>query len=283
MTLTASQLTEAFAAAGLRPRHALGQHFVIDPNTVRRIARLAGVGPGDRVIEVGAGPGSLTLALVETGAHVTAVELDGGLAELLAANLAGVAAGAEVEVVVADAMRLDWASLLSVHRWVLVANLPYNVGTPLLADLVQHRPEIERFLVMVQLEVARRLVAPPGDTDRGALSVRLEHHARVRIVGRVPRTVFWPTPEVESALVEIVRRTDSPIAPADEPRALELVASSFAQRRKMLRRSLAGLVPDAAFETAGVEASARPQTLTLDDWARLAAAARAASPDRDPS
>ena len=159
MTLTRAQVSEQLARIDRHPSRALGQNFVVDPNTVRRIARLAGVGPGDRVVEVGPGLGTLTLALVETGAEVTAVEIDRHLVPLLRENVAGTS----TTVVEADAMSLDWAGLLGAGPWSLVANLPYNVATPLIADLLDDVPAITRMLVMVQREVGERLAAAPGD------------------------------------------------------------------------------------------------------------------------
>lgn len=264
MVLTAREIADALEAHGLAPTKALGQNFVVDPNTVRRIARLAAVGPGDRVVEIGAGLGSLTLALLETGAEVTAVEVDRGLVPVLRSNVAGHA----VRVVEADARRVDWDQLLPGTGWVLVANLPYNVGTPLLADLVEGVPAIGRFLVMVQLEVARRLVAGPGDPDRGALSVKVQLRTEPRIVGRVGPDVFLPRPTVESALVEL-RRHEHPPVDVDPVALAALVDRAFGQRRKMLRRSLAGVVTPEAFATAGVDPTQRPERLDLLAWAAL--------------
>jgi 16S rRNA (adenine1518-N6/adenine1519-N6)-dimethyltransferase len=259
---------ELLSARGLAPRRELGQHFVADPNTVRRIAHLAGVGPGDRVVEVGAGLGSLTLALAETGATVIAVEVDRGLAAALRDVVADVSG---VTVVEADAMALDWPGLLGERdSWVLVANLPYNVATPLVADLLDDVPAIERMLVMVQREVGERLVAGPGDPAYGALSVKVAFWASARIVGLVPAAVFVPRPKVESALVEIVRRPPPAVPPDD---LFALVRTAFGQRRKMLRRSLAGVVDAPRFAAAGVAETARPEELGLDDWVRLARAA----------
>ncbi len=242
---------------GLRPSRALGQNFVADPNTVRRIARLAGVGEGSRVVEVGAGLGSLTLALAETGAAVTAVELDRRLVPVLRSVVSGERA---VTVVEGDAQSLDWAELLgSGGGWSLVANLPYNIATPLVADLLEGVPEIERLLVMVQREVGERLAASPGSGVYGAVSVKVSYFAEASVVGRVSPEVFVPRPNVESALVRIVRRA----APAVDPEEVAyddlfaLVRAGFAVRRKMLRRALAGLVPAEAFEMAGISGQAR--------------------------
>jgi 16S rRNA (adenine1518-N6/adenine1519-N6)-dimethyltransferase len=262
---------EVLARHGLAPRRALGQNFVVDPNTVRRIARLAGVGPGDHVVEIGAGLGALTRALAATGARVTAVEVDQGLVEVLEADVVPLG----VRIIEGDARSLAWDEVLAgAARWVLVANLPYNVATPLVGDLLDGVPAIVRMLVMVQREVAERLVAGPGTKAYGAISVKVTYWATASIVGRVPPTVFLPRPKVESALVGIERRAAPAVDPSvDRSRLFELVRAGFGQRRKMLRRSLAGLVPAPAFEAAGIRPEARAEELSVEDWGRLASAA----------
>ncbi|HJV09510.1 MAG TPA: 16S rRNA (adenine(1518)-N(6)/adenine(1519)-N(6))-dimethyltransferase RsmA [Acidimicrobiales bacterium] len=268
MTLSGADVRRLLDEYGLAPSRARGQNFVVDPNTVRRIARLAGVGAGDRVVEIGAGLGSLTLALAETGAAVTAVEVD---SRLLPA-LRSVVEPAGVTVVEGDALRLDWASLLGEGPWVLVANLPYNVATPLVADLLDGVPAIARMLVMVQREVGERLAAGPGDDAYGAVSVKVAYWAVAKVVGRVPATVFHPVPKVESALVRIDRRPAPAVGADVDPAWLfQLVRAGFGQRRKMLRRSLASLVPADAFVAAGIRPEARAEELAVEDWGRLAA------------
>lgn len=259
--------TDLLARHGLVPKRSLGQNFVVDPNTVRRVARLAGVGPRDRVVEIGAGLGSLTLALAETGADVTAVEVDGSLVPVLEEVVAGTGA----RVVHGDALALDWGGLLGGGRWVLVANLPYNVATPLVLTVLDDVPAVERMLVMVQAEVAERLAARPGSAAYGIPSVKLAYWATAEVVGRVPPTVFLPRPRVDSALVRIERRP-APATAADPVRLFTLVRAGFGQRRKMLRGSLAGLVDAAAFERAGVDPGARAEDLAVEDWGRLASA-----------
>lgn len=254
---------------GLAPRRDLGQNFVVDPNTVRKIARLAAIGPGDHVVEIGAGLGSLTLALADTGASVLSIEVDHGVAEVLRSV---VAERANVTVIEADAMRLDWeAQLGSASRWVLVANLPYNVATPLVCDLLDHVPAIERMLVMVQREVAERLCAPPGSRVYGAVSVKVAYWATSRIVATVPPSVFVPRPNVESALADIHRRPFPAVAVPPEP-LFELVRVAFNQRRKMLRRSLTGLVGPETFAAAGIDSSRRPEELGVTEWGALTSA-----------
>jgi 16S rRNA (adenine1518-N6/adenine1519-N6)-dimethyltransferase len=266
VTLSRRDVLDLLDRHGLRPSRALGQNFVADPNTVRRIARLAEVGPGDRVVEIGAGLGSLTLALAETGAVVTAVETDRYLVPVLRSVVE------PVPVVEADALTLDWQALLGSSSHVLVANLPYNVATPLVLDLLDHVPPIVRMLVMVQREVGERLAAGVGDEAYGAVSVKVAYWATARVVGRVPPTVFVPQPRVDSALVSIVRRPDGPAvgADVDPARLFELVRAGFGHRRKMLRRSLAGMVDDAAFACAGIRPEARAEELDVEAWGRLA-------------
>jgi 16S rRNA (adenine1518-N6/adenine1519-N6)-dimethyltransferase len=277
VTLSGADVRRLLDQHGLAPSRARGQNFVVDPNTVRRIARLAEVGPGDRVVEIGAGLGSLTLALAGTGASVTAVEVDSRLVPVLR----GVVEPAGVTVVEGDALRLDWDGLLGDHPWVLVANLPYNVATPLVADLLDGVPAIRRMLVMVQREVAERLAAGPGDEAYGAVSVKVAYWARARVVGRVPATVFHPVPNVESALVRIERRDEPAVGPEVERDWLfGLVRAGFGQRRKMLRRSLSALVAPEAFAAAGVRPEARAEELSVEDWGRLAACT---SSERPPS
>ena len=267
--LTVADISDLLARHGLHPSRALGQNFVVDPNTVRRIARLAGVGPGDRVVEIGAGLGSLTLALLETGAAVTAVEVDrhllGPLREVVEPHGATVVAG--------DALRLDWPALLGEGPWALVANLPYNVATPLVADLLDGVPAITTMLVMVQREVGERLAASAGDEAYGAVSVKVAYWATARVVGKVGPNVFLPQPKVDSALVAIERRPTPAVDPAlvRPERLFAVVRAGFGQRRKMLRRSLAGVVAPEAFGRAGVAPEARPEELDVGAWGRLAA------------
>ncbi len=265
MTHTRTELAALLARHDLGPSRALGQNFVVDANTVRRIARLARVGPDTPVVEIGAGLGSLTLALAETGAPVTAVEIDRHLRPVLEE----VVAGLDVTVVAGDAMRLDWDALLAGHEhWVLVANLPYNVATPLVLDLLAGAPRIERMLVMVQREVGERLAAEPGTGAYGIPSVKVALRATARVIGRVGPDVFFPKPRVESALVEIMRLAD-PATDADPDLLVALVERAFNQRRKMLRRSLLGRVDPAAFAAAGIDPQDRPERLSVQDWGRL--------------
>jgi 16S rRNA (adenine1518-N6/adenine1519-N6)-dimethyltransferase len=268
VTVTRRQAQDLLDRHGVRPSRALGQNFVVDPNTVRRIVRVAGVRPGDHVVEVGAGLGSLTLALVEAGAEVTAIELDRHLGPVLEEVLAD--ADPPPRVIQADALELDWSAVLAgADRWHLVANLPYNVATPLVLDVLDRVPAIARLLVMVQREVGERLAASPGTKAYGIPSVKVAYWADAEVVGRVGPNVFLPQPKVDSALVRIVRRAE-PATSADPDALFALVRAGFGQRRKMLRGSLAGLVDATAFERAGISPESRAEQLSVADWGRLA-------------
>ncbi len=269
MTHSRAEIVALLDEHGLRPSRALGQNFVVDANTVRRIARLSEVGPGDLVLEIGAGLGSLTLALVETGAEVMAMEVDRYLLE----PLRNVVSERGVEVHHANALEADYASILGGRSAVIVANLPYNVATPLVLHLLETQPLITRMLVMVQKEVGDRFAAHAGDEAYGAASLRVQYFADARVVGKVSRNVFFPKPNVESALVAIERRTSPRIDPAfvSEAALFEVIRTSFSQRRKMLRRSLASWATEGVFERADVAATRRPEELTIEEFARLAA------------
>jgi len=272
MTVTRREAVALLERHGLSPSRALGQNFLVDPNTVRKIVRLARVGPGDPVVEIGAGLGALTVELAATGAEVVAVEID---RHLLPA-LREVVEPHGVTVVEGDALTLDWGTVLAGHdRWALVANLPYNVATPLVCDLLDEVPAIGRMLVMVQREVGERLAAAAGSDAYGAVSVKVAYYAHAELAGMVPPTVFLPKPAVDSALVRLVRRASPPVAVPDVDRLFVLVRSGFATRRKMLRRALTselGARTVAILEAAGIDPSARAETLGLDAWAAIARA-----------
>jgi 16S rRNA (adenine1518-N6/adenine1519-N6)-dimethyltransferase len=274
MTLSRRDISDLLTQHGLAPRREFGQNFVADPNTVRRIARLAKLSPTDHVVEIGAGLGSLTTALAETGAAVTAIEIDHGIVPVLRAVVADLE---RVTVIEGDAQELAWHELLAAStQWVLVANLPYNVGTPLVLDLLDTVPEIARMLVMVQREVAERIVASPRTSAYGAITVKVAYWATARIVGYVPSTVFVPQPKVESALVEITRRPTPAVADIEPTALFTLVKAGFAHRRKMLRGTLGGLVTPEQFEQAGIAPTARAEELDVHAWGRLTVITEAA-------
>ncbi|HWC32053.1 MAG TPA: 16S rRNA (adenine(1518)-N(6)/adenine(1519)-N(6))-dimethyltransferase RsmA [Actinomycetota bacterium] len=257
---------------GIRPRKSLGQHFLADVNLAEAIAREAGAAPGTRFLEIGPGLGSLTVALADAGAEVLAVEIDRRVADALGESI-GSRPG--VSVVVADALRVDWPSVLDDGAWRMASNLPYNVAVPVVMELLEQAPGVDPMLVMVQREVGERLAAAPGTASYGAVSVRVSYHASVRLVRRVGTKVFWPEPNVESVVVRLDRR-EPPVRGARE-RVMRLVDEGFAQRRKTLASALVRLGMDrvaarAALEGAGIEASSRAEQLSIEDFGRLAEA-----------
>jgi len=267
----ASAIRELAARHGIRPKRSLGQHFLIDPNLARAIAADAAIRPGDRVVEIGAGLGSLTRALAEAGADVVALESDRALLPALVESVGGLD---RVCVVHADAMDFAWIEELRGDDWALVANLPYNVATPLVLETLRRAPRIRRMLVMVQREVGQRLVAEPGDAAYGAPSLRVAYRAEGSLVRRVPPSVFWPRPKVESVVVRLIRRDRPAVAVADE-RLWRVVDAGFAERRKTMRNAVRRLGPDPdradeLLRAAGIDPSARAETLSIQDFARLA-------------
>ncbi len=268
VTLTRTQVRSLLDRHGISPKRSLGQNFVVEPNTVRRIAELAEVGEGDRVVEIGPGVGSLTLALLEAGASVVAIEVDDVLVDVLA-EVTAAHQPDRIRIVHGDAMDTDWDDLLGAGPWKLVANLPYNISVPLICDLLDGVPAIGEMVVMVQREVADRLVAGPGDDAYGLPSVKVAYHAEARVLGRVPPSVFLPRPRVDSALVGL-RRLSEPATDVDREVLFQVVRAGFGQRRKMLRRSLRGILDEAAIVGSGVDPTARAEELGLDQWASMA-------------
>jgi len=259
---------------GLRPSKQRGQNFVIDANTVRRIVRAADLRDEETVLEVGPGLGSLTLALLERGSRVVAVEVDPVLARALPGTVArhAPALADRLEVVEGDALRLS--VLPGPAPGALVANLPYNVSVPVLLHLMVTLPSLRHGLVMVQAEVADRLAAAPGSRTYGIPSVKAAWFADVRRAGSVPRTVFWPAPNVDSGLVAWTHR-DPPRCSATREEVFAVVDAAFAQRRKTLRAALRGVagapgVAEAALERAGVDPAARGESLGVEEFARVA-------------
>ena len=276
--LSPGDVRELAGRLGVRPSKRLGQNFVIEAGTVRKIAALAGVRPDDVVLEVGPGLGSLTLALLEAGpARVVAVEVDPVLAGELPRTVSARAPGLadRLAVVHADALRVGLADLPPPAS-LLVANLPYNVAVPVLLHLLGALPSLGRGLVMVQAEVADRICAAPGSRVYGAPSAKLAWYADARPAGTVPRTVFWPVPNVDSRLVAF-RRHDPPATPAVREEVFAVIDAAFGQRRKTLRAALAGWAGSAAeaerlLRAAGIDPGARGESLGVAEFARLAAA-----------
>lgn len=259
-----SQIAELLERHGLAPVHRLGQHFLADANITRKIVDVAGVERGSKVVEVGAGTGTLTRALAGAGAHVVAYEVDPGLRPVLAE----VTDGLDVELRFEDASDVDFADVLDGDGWAMVANLPYNVGTPIVLEAMRRAGNIDLFVVMVQKEVARRFAALVGGDDYGLPSVVAGIYTDATLSFTVPPQVFYPPPRVESAVVAMVRKP----APDHAERAVELARAGFGQRRKMLRRSLTSVLEDpvAVLEAAGIDPTRRAEDLAPDDFLRLA-------------
>ncbi len=264
MTLSLADVRRLLDEAEVGPKKSLGQNFVVDPNTVRRIARLSRVGSESRVVEIGAGLGSLTLALIETGAQVTAIETDKALIPILTTLV-----GDDARVIHADVRDLRWDEAVPGHGWDLVANLPYNIATSVVLTVLDEVPSVSRMLVMVQQEAGERLAAAAGDSAYGAVSVRVALRANASIVGIVGPSVFYPRPRVSSALVAI-ERIDRSIEMEVEDQLIKLLRVAFNQRRKMLRKSLKGHVDKEAMERANIAPTSRPEELDLFDWLALA-------------
>ena len=277
MLLGPADVRRIAADIGLRPTKQRGQNFVIDANTVRRIVRTSGVGPDDVVVEIGPGLGSLTLELLATAGRVVAVEIDPVLAARLPVTIAEFAPEASdttdrFELVEADALRVH--ELPGPPPTALVANLPYNVSVPVLLHFLETFPSLQSVLVMVQAEVAHRLAAGPGSRTYGVPSLKARWWADVSLAGTIGRSVFWPAPNVDSALVALHRR-EPPAAPELREATFALVDAAFAQRRKTLRAALAShygspTAAEAALVAAGVDPVTRGEQLTIADFARLA-------------
>jgi len=284
MTLTPATVHALLAEHGIHPKKSLGQNFLVDANIARRIVGLAGVEAGSRVLEIGPGLGSLTLALCAQGARVVAVELDARLAGVLVSVLDQAGVAAQVQVEIADANQADLEGLLDglvadpPGPVTCVSNLPYNVAVPVVMRLLEDVPSVTRVVVMVQREVGERLAAKVGDEQYGAVSVKVAYFAEAALVGKVPPSVFVPRPKVDSALVRLERRDAPPVDVPSEDALFGLVRAGFAQRRKMLRRSLSAVLGDRAtdvLDAAGVAPTARAEELDLDAWAAVARSAAA--------
>jgi len=271
-SLGSRETRDLLARHRLTPKTSIGQHFVTDPNTVRKVVELASLRPGMQVLEIGPGVGALSLALLDAGARLIAVEVDRSLEPVLSEVLAG----RDARLLFADAMKVDYRRLLGAEPTALVANLPYQIATPLVLDLLTDVPAVQSFTVMVQREVGERLAAPPGAEAYGAVSVKVAFLAEARVVSKVSRRVFYPMPEVESVVVRIERR-GQPGARVARARLFRVIDAGFAQRRKTIRRALrgAGWDPDdveRALDTAGVRGEARAETLGVPEFAALARA-----------
>ena len=270
--LTPVDIRQLAAHLGVRPTKSLGQNFVHDAGTVRKIVRAAGLGPGQRVLEVGPGLGSLTLGLLEAGASVVAVEIDPELASHIDATVRSRLPQADFEVVLCDALKVE--QLPGLPPTALVANLPYNVAVPIVLTMLERFPSIGHVLVMVQAEVADRLAALPGSKTYGVPSAKAAWYAKATRSLNISRNVFWPVPGVDSALVALDRR-QPPATSASRQTAFEVIDAAFGQRRKMIRAALAGLFGSSlaaqqAIEAAGLDPTARGEMLDIHQFAAIA-------------
>jgi 16S rRNA (adenine1518-N6/adenine1519-N6)-dimethyltransferase len=250
---------------GLRPNQAYGQNFLVDPNVIQRIVRLAAVGPNSNIVEIGGGTGTLTAALAATGARVVVYEIDAGLVRVLHHTVGDLP---NVEIRHSDASSANLDRDLDSGSWSMVSNLPYNVGTGIVLDALRGAPDVGRFVLLVQREVAERLLAGPGSRAYGIPSVVASLYAHGSIAFSVAPTVFYPAPSVASAVIELDRHP----APEVAERAIEIASGAFGQRRKMLRRSLAGVIPEASatLERCGVDPTARAEDLTPEAFVAIA-------------
>jgi 16S rRNA (adenine1518-N6/adenine1519-N6)-dimethyltransferase len=269
VSLTRTEVKNLLLKYEIHPKKSLGQNFVVEPNTIRQIIKLADLDPADFVIEVGSGLGSLTLALLESCEHVTAVEVDDVLVKILK-EVTGEQIENKLRIIHADVMTLDLKQVLEErsNHWNLVANLPYNIAVPMICDFLEKAPLISKMTVMVQREVAERMIAKVGDKAYGLPSVKIEYFAEAKIIADIPPTVFIPKPRVESSIVQIVRR-DNTIISEDYEMLFSLIKSAFRHRRKMLRSSLKGILSTDDFTATEIDPTKRAENLTLKEWELL--------------
>ena len=269
MVVGKSDLKDMMEKHDLRPSKSLGQNFVVDPNTILKIIRAANIEKGEQILEIGPGLGSLTSQLSATS-KVVAIELDRYLVPALEEVLNHFGKRENVEIVQEDAMKIDWQEFFAQRQgvWKMVANLPYNIATPLLVTLLENAPEIQAIYVMVQLEVGERFAASPKSKAYGIPSVKAQYWAETKVLGKVSPNVFLPVPKVDSAILQIIRKP-SP-SEVNYENFSRLIQTAFQQRRKMIRKSLNTLVPLANFSIAELSPQARPEELSVTDWVKLA-------------
>lgn len=277
--LGAADVRRIAAEEGITPTKKFGQNFVIDPGTVRKIVQVAGVQPGETVLEVGPGLGSLSLAILQAGAQLTAVEIDPPLAKRLPNTVEAFMPNAveRLNVILKDALQIstqDLPQIANADHVTLVANLPYNVATPIVLTLLEKFPSLERFVVMVQKEVADRLCAQPGNKVYGTPSVKLAWYGNAQRAGLIGRNVFWPAPNVDSALVSFTRRQQPQGSELERQATFALIDAAFQQRRKTLHAALKHLVPQEAYEYAKIDPTRRGETLTCAEFLTLANACK---------
>ena len=269
MVVGKSDLKDMMEKHDLRPSKSLGQNFVVDPNTILKIIRAANIEKGEQILEIGPGLGSLTSQLSATS-KVVAIELDRYLVPALEEVLDHFGKRENVEIVQEDAMKIDWQEFFTQRQgvWKMVANLPYNIATPLLVTLLENAPEIQAIYVMVQLEVGERFAASPRSKAYGIPSVKAQYWAETKVLGKVSPNVFLPVPKVDSAILQIIRKSSPP--EVNYANFSRLIQTAFQHRRKMIRKSLNTLVPLANFSIAEVSPQARPEELSVTDWVKLA-------------
>ncbi len=269
MVVGKSDLKDMMEKHDLRPSKSLGQNFVVDPNTILKIIRAANIEKGEQILEIGPGLGSLTSQLSATS-KVVAIELDRYLVPALEEVLNHFGKRENVEIVQEDAMKIDWQEFFAQRQgvWKMVANLPYNIATPLLVTLLENAPEIQAIYVMVQLEVGERFAASPKSKAYGIPSVKAQYWAETKVLGKVSPNVFLPVPKVDSAILQIIRKSSPP--EVNYANFSRLIQTAFQHRRKMIRKSLNTLVPLANFSIAEVSPQARPEELSVTDWVKLA-------------
>ena len=268
MVLGKNDLKNIMEQYDLRPSKSLGQNFVIDPNTILKIIRATNIEKGDQILEIGPGLGSLTTQLSNNN-KVVAIELDRYLIPALEEVLLQYGQRENVEIIQEDAMKIDWKTFFETRSgtWKMVANLPYNIATPLLITLLENAPQLQEICVMVQLEVAERFAASPKSKAYGIPSVKAQYWSQAKVLGKISPNVFLPVPKVDSAILQI-RRKSSP-AEVNYANFSRLIQTAFQHRRKMLRKSLNMLVPLDNFTIAEINPQARPEELSVNDWVQL--------------
>ena len=268
MVIGKSDLKNIMEKHDLKPSKSLGQNFVVDPNTILKIIRAANIEKHQQILEIGPGLGSLT-AQLSTTSKVVAIELDRYLVPALEEVLNHFGERENVEIIHQDAMKIDWKEFFS-HRqgnWKMVANLPYNIATPLIVTLLENAPEIQSIFVMVQLEVGERFAASPKSKAYGIPSVKAQYWAETKVLGKVSPNVFLPIPKVDSAILQIIRKPSPP--EVNYTNFSRLIQTAFQHRRKMIRKSLSTLIPVSNFTIAEISPQSRPEELSVADWVKL--------------
>ena len=268
MVIGKSDLKNIMEKHDLKPSKSLGQNFVVDPNTILKIIRAANIEKHQQILEIGPGLGSLTSQL-STTSKVVAIELDRYLVPALEEVLNHFGERENVEIIHQDAMKIDWKEFFS-HRqgiWKMVANLPYNIATPLIVTLLENAPEIQSIFVMVQLEVGERFAASPKSKAYGIPSVKAQYWAETKVLGKVSPNVFLPIPKVDSAILQIIRKPSPP--EVNYTNFSRLIQTAFQHRRKMIRKSLSTLIPMSNFTIAEISPQSRPEELSVADWVKL--------------